>query len=81
MHEFLWVSDVLLNITNQQELLPDWDELPNRFENSECPSVKSTRIGNADDEFVQVRKARGGPGGGCRGVMWRIADLETALGK
>ena len=52
--------------------------VPSGWTNTVCPGVKlseTARSKKTDKQYVKLRKATGDEGG-CRGILWRLDDLE-----
>ena len=63
-----------------KELLPNRERLPHEWVDSECVAVRSSRYGRkAEADVLQLRKASTGSGDACRGLLWRLEDLEKVL--
>ena len=66
------------SLAQGRELLPGRERLPHNWVDSRCLAVRSSRSGrNEKSEALQIRKAVGGDS--CRGVLWRLEDLEKAF--
>jgi hypothetical protein len=65
-----------------RELRPGRSNLPHDWVESACTSVRSLRShGKSGSKFVELRKAiTGGEEGKCKGILWRLEDLEKVLG-
>ena len=63
-----------------KELLPERANLPSSWTDTECASVLHSRAKNVPAQaFLQVRRATGASG--CRGVLFRVDDLQKAMPK
>jgi predicted GIY-YIG superfamily endonuclease len=63
-----------------KELLPGRTNLPHEWVESACASVRSEQTrGKEGSSFIQIRKASTGQAGTCRGILWRLEDLQAVL--
>lgn len=66
--------------TGGRELLPGRRNLPSDWVASSCYAVRASRYGtNEDTQSIEIRKARPDGTSSCRGVLFRVQDLQAAF--
>ena len=66
--------------TGGRELLPGRTNLPSDWIASSCFAVRSTRSGTTDEsQAIEIRKARPDGTSSCRGLLFRVDDLQAAF--
>ena len=64
-----------------KEMLPGRLNLPRDWAESVCSSTRSVKSKGKDGaENVSLRRAAADNRDSCRGVLWRLEDLERVLG-